>query len=190
MPRDVGRLPLKIGSGFAGFTADQWRNWVTIFSPIALKCILNNAHLHCWLLFVRACNLLCTRIVTTSDIHQADQCLMEFCKQFFLLYGTDSCTPNLHLHLHLKDCLLDYGPVHTFGLFSFECYNGLLGKFHTNNQMIEEQIMRKFLSEQQIARRQFLLKQKTCFNCQTMNQGHCVKHICDPICKNLEQSRK
>ena len=76
---------------------------------------------------------------------------MEFCKQFVLLYGTDSCTPNLHMHLHLKECLLDYGPVHTFWLFSFERYNGLLGKFHTNNQMIEEQIMRKFLSEQQIA---------------------------------------
>jgi len=152
MPRDVGRLPLKITSGFAGFTADQWRNWVTIFSPIALKCILDNAHLHCWLLFVRACNLLCTRIITTSDIHQADQYLVEFCKQFVLLYGNDSCTPNLHLHLHLKDCLLDYDPVHTFWLFSFERYNGLLGKFYTNNQMIEEQIMRKFLSEQHIAK--------------------------------------
>jgi len=36
-PIDVGRLPLKIGSGFAGFTADQWLNWVVIYSPVALK---------------------------------------------------------------------------------------------------------------------------------------------------------
>ena len=26
-PYDVGHLPSKIGSGFSGFTADQWLNW-------------------------------------------------------------------------------------------------------------------------------------------------------------------
>lgn len=26
-PNDVGRIPLKIESNFAGFTAEQWRNW-------------------------------------------------------------------------------------------------------------------------------------------------------------------
>lgn len=39
-PRNVGRLPLKIASGFSGFTADQWKNWITVFSPVALKHIL------------------------------------------------------------------------------------------------------------------------------------------------------
>ena len=28
-PKDIGRLPLKISSSFAGFTADQWKNWDT-----------------------------------------------------------------------------------------------------------------------------------------------------------------
>ena len=36
-PLDIGRLPLKIGSGF---TASQWLYWVTIYSPIALKGFL------------------------------------------------------------------------------------------------------------------------------------------------------
>ena len=31
-PRSVGRLPAKITSGFAGFSADQWRNWTISFS--------------------------------------------------------------------------------------------------------------------------------------------------------------
>ena len=149
-PHDVGRIPLKISSSFASFTADQWRNWVTIFSPISLKGVLPNDHLRYWLLFVRACCLLCTRVITIEDILQADQYLMEFCKQFVLLCGADACTPNMHLHLHLKECLLDYGPVHSFWCFAFERYNGVLGKYHTNYQTIEVQIMRKFLSEQQI----------------------------------------
>ena len=34
-PNDVGRIPLKIGSSFSRFSADQWKNWVTVFSQIA-----------------------------------------------------------------------------------------------------------------------------------------------------------
>ena len=149
-PRDVGRLPLKIASSFAGFTADQWRNWVTIFSAVSLKTVLPNNHLRCWLLFVRACSLLCTRVITVEHIDEADGYLVEFCKQYLSLYGFESCTPNMHLHLHLKECLKDYGTVHSFWCFSFERFNGILGKYHTNNKMTEAQIMQKFLSEQQI----------------------------------------
>ncbi|XP_065892408.1 uncharacterized protein [Dysidea avara] len=149
-PQDVGWIPLKISSGFSGFTADQWRNWTTIFSAVALKEVLPPTHLHCWLLFVRACCLLGNRCTSASIACQANAYLTEFCKQVELLYGKYSCTPNLHLSLHLEDCLLDYGPVHAFWCFVFERCNGLLGRYHTNNERIESQIMRKFLREQQI----------------------------------------
>ena len=51
----------------------------------------------------------------------------------------------MHLHTHLLDCILDYGPVYSFWLFSFECFNGILGSYHTNQRAIEIQVMRKFL---------------------------------------------
>lgn len=54
----------------------------------------------------------------------------------------------MHLHLHLKNCFLDYGPAHAFWYFSFECYNGLLGSYPTNQKNIELQIMRKFINSQ------------------------------------------
>ena len=75
----------------------------------------------------------------------ADLLLLTFCKKFKQLYGGENCTPNLHLHLHLKDCLLDYGPSYAFWCFSFERYNGLLGSFNTNRS-IEQQIMRNFVN--------------------------------------------
>lgn len=145
-PRDVGRIPLKIVSGFSGFTADQWRNWTNIFSPVALKGLLPNNHLACWLLFVRASSLLSTRIISTAAINDAHQFLVAFSKQFCLLYGKDACTPNMHMSLHLKQCLEDYGPLHSFWCYAFERCNG---KYHTNNQSIESQIMKKFLRDQQ-----------------------------------------
>jgi len=148
-PNDVGRIPLKIGSSFSGFSADQWKNWVTVFSPIALKDLLPVNDFKCWLLFVRACCLLGTRMISTDAITQAHSFLTEFCKQFLILYGPTACTPNLHLCLHLKQCLLDYGPVHGFWCFSFERCNGCLSNFHTNNKdKVEVQLMRKFLRMQ------------------------------------------
>ena len=71
-----GRIPLKIGSSFSAFTAHQWRLWVTVLSPIVLKGILPNEYL---LLFVRCCTILCSRIISVSDIHAADLYLIEFC---------------------------------------------------------------------------------------------------------------
>ena len=68
---------------------------------------------------------------------------------FAKLYGAKHCTVNMHLHLHLKEIVLDYGPVYSFWCFSFERMNGILGDYFTNNQNIEVQFMKKFLMHQQ-----------------------------------------
>lgn len=149
-PRSVGRIPNKIASRFSGFTANQWKNWITVFSPVALKGILPTDHLRCWLLYVRACFLICNHIMTSQAIEEVDQYLTQFCKRFQQLYGPNACTPNMHLHMHLKECLENYGPVHSFWCYSFERHNGMLGRYHTNNQSVEMQIMRKFLREAQL----------------------------------------
>ena len=31
-PADIGRIPRKIDTGFSGCTADQYKNWVTLYS--------------------------------------------------------------------------------------------------------------------------------------------------------------
>lgn len=46
-PSDVGRIPYKIASKFSGFTADQWKNWILIYSPVLLKPILPDEHYQC-----------------------------------------------------------------------------------------------------------------------------------------------
>ena len=48
VPSDIGRIPHKIGSGFAGFTADHFKNWVFIYSIPTLFGILPTEHLECW----------------------------------------------------------------------------------------------------------------------------------------------
>ena len=153
LPNSIGRLPTNISSNYGGFKAAQWRSWITIYSPIVLKGILPDDHLRCWLLYVRACCILGSRILTHSNINTADLLLLTFCKKFEQLYGKEHCTPNMHLHLHLKQCLFDFGPAHSFWCFSFERYNGMLGSYHTNQKNIELQIMRKFINCQTLINR-------------------------------------
>ena len=117
---------------------------------IVLKDVTAPDHLRCWLLFVKATSILCSRTVSIDDTNAADQYLVLFCKEFEKLYGPRCCTPNMHLHLHLRDCVLDYGPVYSFWCFAFERYNGMLGFYPTNSRQIEPQMMRKFIQQQQI----------------------------------------
>ena len=91
-----------------------------------------------WLLFV---SFLCKRKITLIEVTTGDDLLMEFCQIFEKLYG-NKYTINLHLHGHLKDCILDFGPVYSFGLFAFERLNGVLGSYHTNSHDISLQLMR------------------------------------------------
>ena len=55
VPSDLGRIPYKISKSFGGFTAEQWKTWVTVFSSFALFGHLAGSHYKCWLNFVWAC---------------------------------------------------------------------------------------------------------------------------------------
>ena len=82
-PLNVGRIPANISNGHCGYTANQWANWITIYSPVVLKNILPDDHLTCWLLFVRACSLLRVNTLRRQDLHTADLLLLQFSATFF-----------------------------------------------------------------------------------------------------------
>ena len=94
-------------------------------------------------------------MLTWSDINTADSLLLTFCKKVSELYGSDCCTPNMHLHLHLKETLQDFGPAHATWCFSFERFNEILGSMPTNKKCAEIQFLCTFL------RKQVLLSQTT-----------------------------
>lgn len=94
-----------------------------------------------------ACRILCKQALSTTDVTLADTLLLQFCKRVQRLYGETAITPNMHLHGHLKDIILDYGPVQEFWCFSFERYNGIVGNQPTNNRVIEPQLLQQFLHD-------------------------------------------
>lgn len=79
-----------------------------------------------------------------NDITIADGLLLRFCKRSVLLYGGEAITPNMHMHCHLMSCIKEFGPAHSFWLFPFERYNGIIEAQPTNNRSVELQLMHRF----------------------------------------------
>ena len=117
---NVGRIPRKILSGFSNMTADEWKNWIILYSLTALYDILPPEHMACWQLFVSACTIICSPLVSHSEIDYAQQLLQQFFVSAENLFGPHYITMNTHLHLHYSQCLKDYGPVYGYWLFSLK----------------------------------------------------------------------
>ena len=111
------------------FMADEWKHWILIYSLYALHELIPDVHYKCWSTFVFACRLLCLPIVTRTQINEAHILLADFCGTFERLYGKEACTPSMHMSLHLKECMLEFGPFSAFWCFPFERYNGILEGF-------------------------------------------------------------
>ena len=149
-PVVLAEFHTKFHLNFAKLTADEWKNWTLLFSPIALHNYLPPDDFDCWEQYASACNIYCSSILTLSDINRADEMMKSFFVEVESFYGPSFSSINTHLHLHLQEIFKDYGPCYGFWLFSFERYNGILGKYHTNQLSIEIQSMRRFIEMVQI----------------------------------------
>lgn len=153
VPSDIGRIPHKIESSFYHFTADQYKNWVVHHSIICLHNLLSPEHMECWCHFVLACRLLCNPKLMINDIITlSDAFLLHFCRRTERMFGKKVITPNMHMSCHLRECILDFGPMNHFCLFAFERFNGILGQLPTNNRSVEVQMMKRFLYDTETMR--------------------------------------
>ena len=93
---------------------------------------------------------MCQLVISRQEVAVAHDLIMHFCTDFQHLYGSDFCTPNMHMACHVCDCILDYGPLSAFWVFSFERYNGTLENMKLNWCGPEKQMLKKFLELQSL----------------------------------------
>ena len=97
----------------------------THYMLYVISCLLITTSVgHC--LFKHALCFASTQLVKVINHNFADDKLMQFRTMFEELYGEEKCTPNMHLHGQIKDCILNYNPVASFWAFAFERYYGVL----------------------------------------------------------------
>ena len=150
-PSNIRRIPSEISAGFIGFTAEQWMHWTIVYSPVVLRDLLPLEDYTFWCIFSKACSLLCRSYISESEVDRADERLHSVCCGFERRYGREACTTNLHMHCHLRECILDVGPLYAFWCFSFERYNGILEKMKKSWHTPELQLLHKFSNLQTMA---------------------------------------
>ena len=67
------------------------------FSLFSLNGVLPPPHYQCWLLFMKACFLLCRRCIDADQLSDADNFLNTFYLKFASVYGKDSCTMDQYI---------------------------------------------------------------------------------------------
>lgn len=106
--------------------------FVKVYSPFLLTQKLAGSHFANWMTFVSAVRLLAAPSISLTDLNHAHKKLLAFGATTAALYKPYRVTPNMHLHCHLKECILDFGPAYAFWLYSFERFNGVMKKVNIN----------------------------------------------------------
>lgn len=142
LPSWMQKPPSNFGSASHGkLKADHWRTVCTVNMVITLvrlwgtpsatedekKALANFMHL------VAAVDLASRRTMSAERARTFDTHMLEYIRGIRTLYNAD-LVPNHHLSLHLRDCLLLFGPTHSWWAFPFERYNGLLQRLNTNHR--------------------------------------------------------
>ena len=78
----------------------------------------------------------------------------------------------MHLHTHLMQCILHYGPLHAFWCYPFERFNGILGNFHSN---------RKSTSNKNFILKYFRCRDGKRTETRIGMEGICITHSCIPL---------
>lgn len=90
------------------------------------------------------------------------------------------------MHGHLKDVLIDFGPVQEFWCFSFERFNGILGNQPTNNRAVEPQLFQRFLQDRFANAFEFPDEFKEDFSSINISSERLIGSVADTVKLNTE----
>ena len=125
-PSEFRRSPRSLDT-MKFWKASELRAWLLFYSLPVLCKFLPAEYLHHWLLFVFSIHILLGCNIQRKALHVVKS-LYHLIPE---LYGTQSCTANLHSIVHLTHCVEVWGPLWMHSLFGYENMNGHVRKlFH------------------------------------------------------------
>ncbi|KAG1736838.1 uncharacterized protein EDB91DRAFT_1055457 [Suillus paluster] len=80
-----------------------------------------------------ALRILMHHTLSDTDIDCADTLIRQYATELLKLYGSNIIKPNHHYATHIVSFVRNFGPLHNFWTFLFECLNKVLKSFKTNN---------------------------------------------------------
>lgn len=154
-PTWLNSVPYNFGDASAGrLKADEWRTLGTIYIPIALFSLWGEEYApntsagkrlqkifdHTMSL-VSAVTLACSCNTSHHVASRYRYHIKTYIDQLKVVHPNARYLPNMHMALHIYDCLLLFGPVHAWWTFPFERLVGLLQQLSTNEKPGESSLL-------------------------------------------------
>lgn len=140
-PRPIGELKK--------FKAKDFRNFLLYYVVPCFQGVLSEKCLNHFKLLSSAIYILLKKTITAEDICTAEAKLMDFVKEFEVLYGRHRVTMNIHLVTHIPLLVRISGPLWVQSAFFFESNNGNLVKSIKGPTHVLSQITKKYLLQQE-----------------------------------------
>ncbi len=124
-PQEFRRSPRSISS-FKQWKASEYRAWLLYYCLPVLSNLLPSDYIYHLSLLVSAMHILLGDIISIADVKIAQEQLNLF---FYLvpeLYNEELCTANMHILIHLSECVQNWGPLWAYSCFGYESMNGHL----------------------------------------------------------------
>jgi hypothetical protein len=146
-PQNISRRPRSL-SDRAFWKANEYRNFLLFYGFFCLRNILPSRYLKHFALLSSSIYLLLKDKITQSDLENAKRSLLQFVSRFQQLYGAMNMRYNVHLLIHIPDCILNCGPLWAYSLFHFEDNIGILVSYVQGNNEGNKQVISKYLLSQ------------------------------------------
>ncbi|KAM7313376.1 uncharacterized protein ISCGN_003242 [Ixodes scapularis] len=143
-PQCMARLPRSVLLR-KFWKASEWQQWLLYFSLVCVDGILPERYLNHFSLLVRGIFLLLQDEVSTADISDSTDCLVQFVVGVQFLYSAKEMTSNVHLLLHLAKSVVLQGPLWAHSCFTFEANMGRLKSLVTSAKGVPHQVMTRVM---------------------------------------------
>ncbi len=141
-PSNVSSFRHKIKHGFADMTGFEWKAFWCVYAKVLLVPLLVGDTFGRFretvLLFIDLCNAISSDVVSLDKINIIKNLTYDFCISLNELFKGRCIFTNQHMHIHLHEQYLDFGPSHVWQLFALERMNGTLGQLPNNNGITRE----------------------------------------------------
>lgn len=142
--RFVNRLPRPF-KNLSKFKASEYRSLLLFYFPVILDGLLPRKYLDHFKLLSSSVYLLLQSNISQDDLRVADEKLKTFVNEFQQFYGKEHMVMNIHILLHLVDCVKSLGPLWSFSLFTYESFNAEFKRYLGSSKDVLHTITMKYI---------------------------------------------
>ena len=136
-PKDIPRSPRSL-TLLSFWKASEYHAWLFYCLPI-LTQYLPAEYMHHLSLLVSSIFVLLSDEIHKTELDVIEEMLCTFHQLIPVLYSPLLCTANMHLLIHLVQCVRLWGPLWIYSMFAFENVNGHLRlAYHGTGQILKQ----------------------------------------------------